>query len=223
MNRVIQAETPEGADYSIQPHDIDTSSQFLSSFGDSETEEAARMIVMLCQRKNGWHPFTKLEINAFTGSDFDFGTLIPLPGIPSANSYIVIGRHGRHFVTEEFILKCYESSPVRTSDDASSADNGEKRFDKWHGVVPKVGQVVQLQFENITLETLVQGRFTENGETFHIEVSSVFRPLVLTITPSASGSGLPGKPALRPYWQDVWTAKPNLPVLGKFLKLFFLN
>lgn len=99
----------------------------------------------------------------------------------------------------------------------------EKRFDKWSPLVPKVGQVMQLQFSEITIEAEVKTRFTRDGETFTIEVSTAYGSVLLTITPTASAVGMTDRAlGLKPYWQvSRDCAVPGH--FGAFRKLYFLD
>lgn len=126
--------------FEIRPEQIDTSRQFIGAFGHFQTEESARFIVQFCQeRGEGWKPFTQKDINQFyrghadsdptehcvdrrTGQ-FRFNHLVgefPLLGWEDHESGdklvrldAVVKRGKLFFITEEFVKRCYASSPVR--------------------------------------------------------------------------------------------------------------
>ena len=56
--------TVEGS-YTVMPRDIDATHQFWSAFGKAETEFAALGVVLYCQDKGGWVPFTEEELTTF--------------------------------------------------------------------------------------------------------------------------------------------------------------
>lgn len=59
-----------------KPSDINTNQYFMTAFGHSETEDAARILVDFAQVKDTWDDFTKKEIDDFCGYDFCFQRLI---------------------------------------------------------------------------------------------------------------------------------------------------
>lgn len=114
--------------FHIQPKDINTppGGHFWDAFGENETEVSARYIVRLCQRKGGWHPFTKEEIeklyNEAGYKNFEFNRLIE-PGmafyiqkgrVPEGGGWI-IEREKYFYVTDDFILRCYKAAPAQKS------------------------------------------------------------------------------------------------------------
>lgn len=96
------------ANYPIKPSDIDATKHFFDAFGSTETEISAGHIVVFCQRRGGWSPFTQAEINAHyykqTGhANFCFNSL-------DTSGYIV--KDGDIYrVTHEFVATCFASSP----------------------------------------------------------------------------------------------------------------
>jgi hypothetical protein len=95
------------------------------------------------------------------------------------------------------------------------------RFDGWNPLIPKVGQVIQVRFTKLIFEVEVKGRFTEDGETFKIDVSNVCGLLVLVITPKASAGGMVDRANdLKPYWRvDPCCGFPS--VHGELVTIFF--
>lgn len=98
-----------------------------------------------------------------------------------------------------------------------------KRFDDWSVLVPKVGQVIQLQLGEHTFETAVISRTTSDQETFRIVVKDPYLEgtIILEITPKASGkSKLDGYVGRKPYWQIF---PQNTGAVYQSAKLFFLD
>ncbi|MFA5185962.1 MAG: hypothetical protein WC551_05720 [Patescibacteria group bacterium] len=114
----------EGKGFLVQPKDINTEQHFWDAFGNSETEVSARYIVRLCQRKCAWLPFHRAEIEALYQEGgyrgFEFNWLVE-PGLSFSivhgntrvgGGWIVLGEDGLYRVTDDFILRCYKSSPM---------------------------------------------------------------------------------------------------------------
>ena len=99
-----------------------------------------------------------------------------------------------------------------------------KRFDKWSVLIPKVGQIIQVKFSEITFEAPVKARYTVDGKTFSIDVSNARGNILLYITPSASRVGMVDRANdCRPFWQ-VDKANSDIPdFFGEFIRIFFLN
>ena len=100
----------------------------------------------------------------------------------------------------------------------------KKRFEKWSPLVPKVGQVVQIQLGGHgAFEASVMGRSTEDGETFTIWLDWPWADgkLILDITPNASARGMVDRANnVKPYWRLV----PRGPFEKRIdAKLFFLD
>jgi len=96
----------------IMPSMIDATKHLYDAFGHMETEVSAGWIIRLCQKRGHWGPFTKKEIEDFyhekhPQEDFWFNGLIEDGFIVSQD-----GQNDPYEVTFEFVLKCYESSPV---------------------------------------------------------------------------------------------------------------
>lgn len=107
LTRIIDGTTEAGKQYPVQPNHIYTGDHFWEAFGNSETEISARYIVRLCQKVNGWLPFTQEEINAFSKHDFHFNHL----HTNERNSVVKLV-DGQYYVTHEFITACFKSSPA---------------------------------------------------------------------------------------------------------------
>jgi hypothetical protein len=139
--------------FGIMPADIGTRTwidTFFNSFGDLETETSAYHVVRLCQELGGWQPFTKKQMDDSYhkrgGSRFDFHELIQpghriqdiprfsAPGIPSrklvGGGWIAVDADGKHYVTDDFIVRCFNSSPSPRCKDL-------KRFRKIPGVISR--------------------------------------------------------------------------------------
>lgn len=104
--------------FSIQPKDIDATKHFYDAFGNMEKETSAHYIVKLCQEKGGWKPFTAEEIEAFyqkagLHDGFWFNGL-------DEEGFVVLGKDNLYRVTDEFITRCYKSSPIRWYSNVSS-------------------------------------------------------------------------------------------------------
>lgn len=99
----------------------------------------------------------------------------------------------------------------------------KKRYDDWPPMIPRVGQVVQIQFGGGIFEVVVRGRKTVDRETFAIWYEWPWGgpPQCLQITPSASPRGMADRTlGLKPYWQIV----PSLPnEMPQVVSVFFLD
>ena len=100
----------------------------------------------------------------------------------------------------------------------------EKRFDAWPPVVPKVGQIVQVQVGDYTFEAPVLSRVTRDQKTFRIRIADPYNngtDILLEITPSATGKGrIDNYSGKKPYWQIApqSTGAQHQPAM-----LFFLD
>lgn len=122
----------ESTRHKIKPKDINTSQHFFDAFDNTETEISAGYIVRLCQKKGGWFPFTKNEIEAFyreSGNvNFTFNRLIEPEMVPPSLARAFAGHHdtpvpkgggwvvninGMYHVTDDFIVRCFKSSPAK--------------------------------------------------------------------------------------------------------------
>lgn len=112
-----------GTDFPIKPSDINAEEHLWNAFDNNETEVSAGYIVRLCQRKGGWLPFSDEEIESLYReaghSHFSFNRLVE-PGmaffilrgsVPVGGGWIVKGDDGLYRVTDDFILRCFKSSP----------------------------------------------------------------------------------------------------------------
>lgn len=127
-NRIIVG----GKDFHIHPDDIDASKHFFGAFDHTETEVSAGYIVRFLQKRNlGWEPFTREEIEAFYAESqkdgFTFNRLIEPemilpnlarafaghhdPRIPAGGGWIIMDTYDRYYVTDDFVKRCYKSSP----------------------------------------------------------------------------------------------------------------
>ena len=112
-------------DYEISPDMIDASEQFLNCFGLAEIESAAAQIVQLCQRLNGWRPFSAEDIAPFFPEDpcpFVLDGLVePMPPTDpfsgwSGGGWVVRGSDGLFRVTIDFIQRCHAAAPRAVGD-----------------------------------------------------------------------------------------------------------
>jgi hypothetical protein len=110
LTRIIDGTTEAGKQYPVQPNHIYTGDHFWEAFGNSETEISARYIVRLCQARGGWLPFTKEEIDTFSTHDFWFNDLCR-SGSGREERSVVKLVDGKYYVTHEFIIACFKSSP----------------------------------------------------------------------------------------------------------------
>ena len=120
--------------FKIQPEDIDASCHFFGAFDHTETEISAMWIIRFMQKRGaGWVPFTKEEIQAFYAEkhpdNFSFNRLIEpehvsqnlakafageiQSRIPKGGGWIVVGDDGKYRVTDNFVMRCYSSSPAK--------------------------------------------------------------------------------------------------------------
>ncbi len=101
---IIDGEMDSGKNFPTQPKDIYTKSRLYNTFGNYESETSAGFIVELCKQKNGWMPFAKDEIDAFSKKDFRFNNLTE-----GCSPVVVLGSDGRYRVTNVFIEFCKQS------------------------------------------------------------------------------------------------------------------
>ena len=115
----------------VQPKDINASQHLWDAFDHMETEVSAGYIVRLCQEGGEWVPFTREEIEEFYGRSghhgFCFNRLVEPEMVPTSlarafagyhdapvpkgGGWVVLGGDGKYRVTEEFIQRCFKSSP----------------------------------------------------------------------------------------------------------------
>lgn len=92
----------------IRPEHIDTRRHFFEAFDNMETESSANWIVMLCQEKGNWDPFTMAEIEAFYNKadqiDFWFNRL--------TTEKWIVEKDGQYFITVQFVARCYAAAPA---------------------------------------------------------------------------------------------------------------
>lgn len=124
----------EAPDFGITPSDIDTSRHFYGAYGHSETEESARLIIQMLQRRGSrdllgrrrkdWDPFTRREIDRFyrragNKGDFPFHELIKpnwkgegyeVPGLYGGGW--IVEKDGKFHITTGFVEKAQRSSPA---------------------------------------------------------------------------------------------------------------
>lgn len=119
-----------GFNFQITPQQFDTSHYALGLFGKAEAEWAARIVVVICQRKGGWCRFSFddfkqawIELNPLQSfnredtakwmlwclidpaiEDRMYGSLPTDPNFVSDN--LVEYPNGTYEVTENFIVKC---------------------------------------------------------------------------------------------------------------------
>lgn len=104
----------------ISPSYINADKHFFGAFGNAETEASAKWIVLLCQKKGGWYPFTLKEVEDLYQNlghkDYRFNELL-------SGKYI-IEKKSVYYITSEFITRCYNSSPkpIKTEKVAKKAD-----------------------------------------------------------------------------------------------------
>ena len=105
----------------IKPSDIDTSQHFWNAFGNCETEISARWIVRFCQDRESWEPFTYDELNSFCEAnghkgDFWFNCL-------GKEVFIYKHKDDLYSITQRFICRCYEASPVLEKENENAMAN----------------------------------------------------------------------------------------------------
>lgn len=131
----------EGADYPIQPKDIDINRVclivegreirgLLNTFGHAETEWAAEFIIDLCQKAGRWLAFTYKELDdewlktprgqaqaERSKRIWEFMNWTPLKNTfcfyyLDEGGWVIRGEDGKYRVTEAFIKRCYEKHPT---------------------------------------------------------------------------------------------------------------
>ncbi len=128
-SRTITAED----NFEIQPKDIDASKHLWEAFDHCETEISAGYILRMCQERGGWFPFTQEEIEEFYRRsgyvNFHFNRLVEPEEVPlslarafagyreplmfKGGGWVVFGGDSKYRVTEDFIRRCYKSSPAQ--------------------------------------------------------------------------------------------------------------
>jgi hypothetical protein len=129
MKQVVIVD-PKG--FPVKPMNVDVSKHFWDAFGNNESECSAHYIVKLCQEKGGWFPFTMEEIETVYRraghTNFYFNWLVD-PGrrvtnaaqvfagdlpktVPIGGGWIVKDADGKFHITEDFVNRCYKSSPA---------------------------------------------------------------------------------------------------------------
>lgn len=129
MPRIIMS----GEEYPIQPEDIDGSRHFFGAFGNRETEISAGWIIRFLQERNqSWKPFKYEDINTFYSKQYTDGfwfnrlveaEMIPpnlaraFEGyrdtpIPAGGGWVIMDTTGQYYLTDDFITRCYKSSPL---------------------------------------------------------------------------------------------------------------
>lgn len=130
---------PKG--FPVQPEHIDTSKRFFEAFDNSETEISAGWIVRFLQEKGeGWIPFIFDDINEFYRREFPVGRfyfnrlvdpeLVPPnlarafaghydPPVPKGGGWIILSKDGKYHITDEFVLRCFQSSPAGDANNQS--------------------------------------------------------------------------------------------------------
>lgn len=98
--------------YPIRPKMIDATRHFYDAFGNTETEVSAGWIVRFCQRVNSWEPFKLSALEAFYARKWKDGfTFNRLTG--GYDDYVTVDRENDLVtLSHEFVVKCYQSSPV---------------------------------------------------------------------------------------------------------------
>lgn len=104
--RIIDEDAIETVKHPIRPEYINTGDHFWDAFDKSESETAARIIVLFCQQKqDGWTSFSLAEIREYRQS-FKFYSLVN-----EERGFVILGHDGRYRVTHEFICRCFAASP----------------------------------------------------------------------------------------------------------------
>lgn len=113
----VVEESPGRHIYPIRPNDIDIA--LSSTFGKAEVEEAARNIILFCQQRGGWYPFSLEELSNFymreerdcnmmffglSGIWYDDAMLSG--GFRESHPCLVICGDGMYRVTDQFIERC---------------------------------------------------------------------------------------------------------------------
>lgn len=116
----------------IRPENIDSERPFCDGFDHRETEISAKWIVRFMQNQGrGWISFTLADIEAFYSQKhndgFCFNRLVEPEMVPPSLARAFMGcddervprgggwivlKDGRYYVTNDFIVRCYNASPV---------------------------------------------------------------------------------------------------------------
>ena len=125
----------DSKNFPIQPHHVNAKEHFFDAFDNMETEISARYVVKLCQKLGSWGPFTEEQIEeiyqkaGFRGFTFNRlvnSQLVP-PSlvrafmghhdtpVPVGGGWIILGDDDKYYVTDDFVTRCFQSSPVKKS------------------------------------------------------------------------------------------------------------
>ena len=136
-NRIIG----EDGRFPIWPEHINTDEHFFNAFDHTETEISARWIVRFIQnRREGWRPFTKAELQAFYAKNYSHNfcfirlinpQMVPPslarafaghwdPPVPRGGGWIIEGGDGKLYLTADFITNCFKSSPAKNKQPAAT-------------------------------------------------------------------------------------------------------
>jgi len=94
---------------SIKPGQVDATKHLYDAFDNNETEVSAHYIVLLCQERRGWFPFTLEEIESVytrrgPGDGFTFNHLVSRGWIGQKDN--------TYYITQDFIDRVFRSSPT---------------------------------------------------------------------------------------------------------------
>ncbi len=92
--------TIDDGQYFRMPDSIPTDCYWMNTFGHSETETSARMLVKFCQKQGDWSPMKREDLDKFdTGGTFYFH------GLDDCKWIVNIA--GMIFITEAFVDRCF--------------------------------------------------------------------------------------------------------------------
>ena len=118
--------------FPIQPNHINVSEHFFDAFDNMETEISAHYVIKLCQKLGNWGPFTMEQIEEFYQKagfrGFTFNRLVNPELVPPSlvrafmghhdtpvsvgGGWIILGDDKRYYVTDDFVTRCFQSSPA---------------------------------------------------------------------------------------------------------------
>jgi hypothetical protein len=109
----------------IQPHHLDVSRGIWNTiWQNTETEASARVLVRFAQKRGGWLPFAKAELDRFGRHDVRFNRL--REGFDTevldneANQWIQLDASGTYRYTVEFIAEVYAKAPAKLTEEVAS-------------------------------------------------------------------------------------------------------
>ena len=106
MNRRDIHVITELENYLVQPNQIPISGKdrMIGTFGQSEVEDAARLVLIFCQKRDNWEAFTPDDISVFLSS---YGASEHIGFEALVDRCWIVLINGRYHVTHEFVTRLF--------------------------------------------------------------------------------------------------------------------